>query len=428
MHQQGLARILPGAHPVRARRRPTPAWPCVLALGAALAMLGCRGDRARATPAADAGTPASPASPDRPVVDAVQQAASRSTIRSDEEVVFFPTAGWLAPADDRDGEVWRVPVHGWIYEPELDDLLREALVLSLQEALDADEQQLSSRTLEERLQSFLFDNERGKRIEVEIAGRVHELPPSQADGHFEAVLSLPAAAARAAAQDGRLTVRAITRPEDRRVLAGEIFLVEPRGLLVISDIDDTVKITEVRDRKALLRNTFLEPFRVVPGMAEVYQRWIDRNAGDHLHFVSSSPWQIYPALRALLDQAGFPAATFTLKRVRLKDRSVRALFADPRETKPEAIEALLDAHAGRRVVLVGDSGELDPEVYGEIARRHPQRVAYIAIRDVTGERADGPRYREAFHGLAPELWQIFREPAELRDLAALRDLAPLRLP
>ncbi len=422
MHQQGFTRIVLGVHSMASRGgRAAPAWPCVLALVAALTMPGCRSDRPRANPAADAGTPASPASP---VAGALQQAAARSAIKSDEEVVFFPTAGWLAPAGagagDSNGEVYRVPVHGWIYEPELDDLLREALVLSLKEALDVDEQQLSSRTLAERLQSFLYDNERGKRIEVEIAGRVHELPPSQADGHFEALLSLPAAAARAAARDGRLAVRAITRPDDERVLAGEIFLVESRGLLVISDIDDTVKITEVRDRKALLRNTFLEPFRVVPGMAEVYQRWIDRGAGDHLHFVSSSPWQIYPALRAMLDQAGFPAATFTLKRIRLKDRSVRVLFADPRETKPEAIEALLDAHPGRRVVLVGDSGELDPEVYGEIARRHPQRVAYIAIRDVTGERADAPRYREAFHGLAPELWQIFREPAELRDLAALR--------
>lgn len=414
--------------------RRAPAWPCVLALGAALATLGCRGERARATPAADAGAvpapsvpapsvPASPvpappvpAPPARPDDGALQQAALRSPIKSDEEVVFFPTAGALAPQ----GDVWRVPVHGWVYEPELDDLLREALVLSLKEALDVDAPQLRSPVLDERLRSFLFDNERGKRVEVEIAGRVHALLPSEADGHFEAVLSLPAAEARAAAPDGRLAIRAITRPDDGRVLAGEIFLAEPRGLLVISDIDDTVKITEVRDRKALLRNTLLEPFRVVPGMAELYQRWIDRAAGDHLHFVSSSPWQLYPALRAMLDHAGFPAATFSLKRIRLKDRSVRVLFADPRETKPAAIEALLGAYPGRPAILVGDSGELDPEIYGEVARRHPQRIAYIAIRDVTGENARAPRYRQAFRGLAPELWQIFREPAELRDVAAFR--------
>jgi phosphatidate phosphatase APP1 len=214
-------------------------------------------------------------------------------------------------------------------------------------------------------------------------------------------------------------VRAITRPDDHRQLTGEIFLLEPRGLLVVSDIDDTVKITEVRDRKAMVANTFARPFRAVAGMSERYAGWIDRAAGDHLHFVSSSPWQLYSPLRAMLDQAAFPAASLSLKRIRLKDRSVTALFADPRETKPRAIEALLEAGPERPVILVGDSGELDPEIYGEAARRHPQRIKYIAIRDVTNESAGAPRYRKAFEGVAAERWQIFREPAELPDRAGL---------
>ncbi|KAI8050230.1 hypothetical protein BDF22DRAFT_745557 [Syncephalis plumigaleata] len=37
----------------------------------------------------------------------------------------------------------------------------------------------------------------------------------------------------------------------------------------------------------------------------------------------------------------------------------------------------------RRFILVGDSGEKDPEVYAEIARRFPDRVACIFIHDVT---------------------------------------------
>ncbi len=331
--------------------------------------------------------------------------------------MFFPTAGALVREGDQD--VWKLPVHGWIYEPEVNDVLRDAFVRSIMQSLDGSAAELDSAVLEERLRGFLFDNERDKRIEVEIAGQVFALPASQADGHFEDVLSVPADVARAAARDGRLTVRAITRPDDHRQLTGEIFLLEPRGLLVVSDIDDTVKITEVRDRKAMVRNTFLVPVRAVPGMAELYVRWLDRAAGDHLHFVSSSPWQLYTALRAMLDQAAFSPATVTLKRIRLKDRSVTALFADPRETKPKAIEALLDAHPARPVILVGDSGELDPEIYGEVARRHPRRIRYIAIRDVTNESASAPRYHEAFADVPPERWQIFREPGELPDRARL---------
>jgi phosphatidate phosphatase APP1 len=334
-------------------------------------------------------------------------------------VIFFPTAGWLDDA----GAVWKLPVHGWIYEAEIGDLTREVLLSSIRDALALDPQQLASSILQERVRGFLVDNERGKRIEVEVAGQVFELPPSQADGHFEDVLEVPADVVRAAARDGMLTVRAITRPGDHRQLTGEIFLLEPRGLLVVSDIDDTVKITNVRSRQAMLVNTFLEPLRAVPGLAELYARWIDRAAGDHLHFVSSSPWQLYPALRALLDQAGFPPSSFTLKRIRLKDPSVAALFADARETKPPAIIALLEAHPERPVILVGDSGELDPEIYGDVARRYPERIAYIAIRDVTDQAATAPRYRRAFAGVPAGRWKIFREPAELPPRSVLEQLA-----
>lgn len=396
---------------------------CLLAL--ALAAGACRSDRGRGAPA-DAGAfrpaDAAPNGSTPSQVAAIRQAEARSPIKSDEEVMFFPTTGWLAREGDR--EVWKLPVHGWIYEPELDDALREAFLLGVRESLGDGVDEQVSELFEERLRGFLVDNERDKRVEIELAGEVFALPASAADGHFEGVLELPADAGRAAAAPGNvLPLRAITPPGDRRPFLGQIFLLEPRGLLFVSDIDDTVKITQVRDRKAMIANTFMAPFQAVPGMAGLYAGWIDRASGDHLHFVSSSPWQLYPALRALLDQAGFPPASFTLKRIRLKDRSVAALFADPRETKPAAIERLLEAHAERPVILVGDSGELDPEVYGEIARKHPARVAFIAIRDVTGESRSAPRYSKAFEGVPSERWQIFREPGELPERTAIQALA-----
>jgi phosphatidate phosphatase APP1 len=66
-------------------------------------------------------------------------------------------------------------------------------------------------------------------------------------------------------------------------------------------------------------------------------------------------------------------------------------------------------------VLVGDSGEKDPEVYGQIAREHPAQILRIYIRDVTGDRADDARYRGAFRGIPAEKWQLFRDPVEVRD-------------
>ena len=56
---------------------------------------------------------------------------------------------------------------------------------------------------------------------------------------------------------------------------------------VISDIDDTVKITEVRDRHAMLRNTFLREFQPVPGMADFYQT-LARSNGAAFHYTPHS--------------------------------------------------------------------------------------------------------------------------------------------
>ncbi len=182
---------------------------------------------------------------------------------------------------------------------------------------------------------------------------------------------------------------------------------------MISDIDDTIKVTEVTDRKKMLENTFFQPFRAVDGMAELYRRWADEGA--KFHFVSASPWQLYEPLAELTRKAGFPSATFHLRRVRLKDTSVLAMLDSPLEAKLNVIEPLMACFPQRRFILVGDSGERDPEVYGTVASRHPEQVLRVYIRDVTGDAADSPRYRTVFRELPRDMWKVFRSAAEIRD-------------
>ena len=89
------------------------------------------------------------------------------------------------------------------------------------------------------------------------------------------------------------------------------------------------------------------------------------------------------------------------------------LLADPQTTKPQAIRDLMSRFPQRRVVLVGDSGEQDPEVYAPIARDLPDRIVRIYIRDVTGEKRDAPRYATTFAGIPADKWVVFTEASEL---------------
>jgi phosphatidate phosphatase APP1 len=325
-------------------------------------------------------------------------------LRADERVLLFATTARLTD----DGSAWLVPIHGWVFEPETDDAVRGVALAAVKQALRLDPSSSPAAQLEERLRWFLADNQRGKRVVVRVAGMEHAFGPTDPDGHFRGSILVPAEVAAKFARGGTLGLEA-TSPAGP--VTATVLMPGPSGLSVISDIDDTVKVSEVRDKQALLRNTLLSEYRPVDGMPELYRRFAARGAT--FHFVSSSPWQLYPPLVAFTRAAWFPEATFELRRFRWKDGGVFELLGDPRQTKPPAIEALLGAYPGRRFCLVGDSGEKDPEVYGEVARRHPEQIACIFIRNVTGEDSEAPRYREAFRAVDPGRWHLFIDPREL---------------
>jgi hypothetical protein len=340
----------------------------------------------------------------------LQTGEVESSIKSDEEVTFFPTYGHL----DEEGTTWIVAIHGWIYEPEVEGLARRRLLDQLRRSLGLDEPDAGTAIFEERARAFLVDNERGKTISLRLGGTIHRVGISGPNGHFRGNLRLSAEEAVVLMRGrGWITFRAVTREGDKRDFSGRAQLIDKTGLSVISDIDDTIKDSEVSDRKALLANTFLREFRAVPGMADAFRLWGDRGAA--FHYVSASPWQLYRPLAEFLRENGFPEGTFHLKDFRWKDTSFFNLFESPERTKREAIEPILGAFPRRRFFLVGDSGERDPEVYGELARKYPRQIVRILIRDVTGEGADSGRYSKSFKDLPRDRWTVFRDAGEIGD-------------
>ncbi len=335
-------------------------------------------------------------------------------VREDEEIIFFPTFAHLTP----DGKEWVVPIHGWVFEPENDSVVRVVLLERLRQTLGLQESAAETDVFRERARLFLVDNERNKSVTVEVGGRRHRLPPSEPNGHFRGEIRVPAAEATPSAEAGRLLCEAVLPNGDSRRFWGTILLIPPTGFSVISDIDDTIKITEVADRTAMMRNTFCRPFRAVPGMAELYRRWAAEGA--YFHYVSASPWQLYPALSDFLASAGFPSGSFHQRLFRLKDSTALALLESPVESKSETIESILAAFGQRQFILVGDSGEQDPEIYGAAARAHPEQIARILIRNVTDESPDGARMRAAFEGVPADRWILFREVEQIAVAATTK--------
>jgi hypothetical protein len=343
--------------------------------------------------------------------------AQESTVDRDEVVEFFPTFGWRV----EDGRAWECIVHGRVHER---GHRRELLGLLIDRLSIGDQIDDATRaTFTERALPFLVDNQRGQRLVVRVGQRRFPLDFSAPSGHFFGRIRVPASEVEPArstslaattSQPAATTLRfqVVFRPGDARELAGEVELIGEQGISVVADIDDTLKISQVTDKRALLRNTFLRPYEAVPGMPEVFQAWA-ADGGVSFHYVSASPWQLYGPLAEFFRTAGYPRGTFHLKPFRWKDETLFDLFVSPEEYKPPMIEEILSRFPRRQFVLVGDSGEKDPEVYAGLARRHPEQIVRILIREVEARGRDSGRFQQVFDGLPGGLWQVFREAQEL---------------
>ncbi len=335
-----------------------------------------------------------------------------SDVKYDEHVTFFNTAAWL----NADKTHWNIPIHAWIYEPESSAVRKGIFASLLGTGYELKATPATAENFRRRTNLMIADNERGKTLVIRIAGQNITLPASDENGHVDTILRLPTEVVSAFSNQGRIHHFAVTQVEDKRRFEGDVQLVVNQGISVISDIDDTIKVSNVTDHKQLLDYTFFKDFEEVAGMSVLYRQLALHGA--KIHFVSSSPWQLYGPLHEFIRGKGFPWATLSLKNIRFRDETLFNLFKKGTETKPKQIEPILQRYANRQFILIGDSGEQDPEVYGDIARRYPAQIHRILIRNVDQSITEDERYKIAFRNIARKKWQIFNHPEQI----ALDDL------
>jgi phosphatidate phosphatase APP1 len=154
---------------------------------------------------------------------------------------------------------------------------------------------------------------------------------------------------------------------------------------IISDIDDTVLWTNVTNKlnmALMLARTNAHTRKPFKGVAAFYRALRDGAGGNEdnpLFYVSSSPWHLFGFLVDFLRLQGIPVGPLLLRELGMRDVFKLTKHGSH---KLEKIELILRFYPGMQFVLIGDSGEKDPEIYAEIVRRHPQAVRMIYIRNV----------------------------------------------
>ncbi len=177
-------------------------------------------------------------------------------------------------------------------------------------------------------------------------------------------------------------------PTHVRVLANEdlsavelVKVIERRGVSVISDIDDTIKKSNISlGAREIFRNTFIRDLAdlAVDGTREWYGSL--HGMGVQFHYCSNSPWQLYPVLATFFKGAELPPGSLHLKQY---SGMLQGIFEPVAERKKGTLERIMKDFPDRQFLLVGDSGEADLEVYTDLVIAHPGRILGVFIRDVT---------------------------------------------
>lgn len=176
-------------------------------------------------------------------------------------------------------------------------------------------------------------------------------------------------------------------------------LVPPRGITIISDVDDVLRVAKYwRIRQALVKAA-TDSFTQWPNMSSVYADWAARYPDAHFHYATLAPRQIS---RRYID---FLRRSFPPGSIETRDSDIfeKADVLGQTAARDELVRRVYDSFPGRAKVLVGDTSNANAvEVYARFLA--DPRTACVLMRHTAATE--------------PDFWKL----PDLRPLARDRDL------
>ncbi len=183
-----------------------------------------------------------------------------------------------------------------------------------------------------------------------------------------------------------------------------VIIPETCRLGIISDIDDTVIRTDVFKPLKMLVNVFFKSSRLrqsFPGTSIFYQAMssgVDGKKRNPIFYASTSPWNLHDLLVNYLAYQGFPPNPILY----LRDWGINENELLPMDNfghKNQFIQMVLEFFPDIRFILIGDSGQQDPEIYAGVSDDYAGRILAIYLREVTGR----PQRIDSIHRLRARL-------------------------
>jgi|GEM_PF-63771 len=184
-------------------------------------------------------------------------------------------------------------------------------------------------------------------------------------------------------------VDAIVENQPETTATGYVrFIPQGNEHIIVSDIDDTVMVSHSTQilkklRLMLFKNAHTRaPF---PGISFFYKtlaKGTDTTVSHPFFYVSSSEWNLYDLLDDFFSFNQLPPGVFLLKRLEHSILKFWKSGGGTHQHKFDKIRHLLQFYPNRTFILIGDSGQRDPEIYSQLALEFPGRIETIFIRKI----------------------------------------------
>jgi phosphatidate phosphatase APP1 len=250
------------------------------------------------------------------------------------------------------------------------------------DAIPAEEPAPPAAKRRSRRAVFLASISRFFTVEIPLASVAVRTPAgsrqlrADSDGYLDAVVEDPGF--EPGWHDVELTL------DDGTSATAPVLVVDPRAdIALVSDVDDTILETGLTRGLAFLRATLLTETAdraPLPGAAALYRALVAPRdgVGRPVFYVSTSPWNLHASLLEFIALRAFPLGPLLLTDWGPGHGSLFRIGA--REHKTALIHRILEEHPGLNLVLIGDTGQLDPEIYAAIAQAFPDRVRAVYVR------------------------------------------------
>jgi len=236
------------------------------------------------------------------------------------------------------------------------------------------------------------------RLHIHAGAEVRSVQCDE-EGYFELNLALPAVSPQLDSVQLVWLPNGETEPALDQAKAAMISvpLVQfsyPARFGVISDVDDTLLVTNVHNLFGLARSLIsgrASQRACFPGAPALYRGL--QSGGNPLFFVSSSPWNLYDLLEETFDFHGLPEHVTFLRDWGISDQEI--LPTDNIDFKLGLLRLIASLFPNLPFLLIGDSGQQDPEIYARFIHENPGRILGVYIRDVSPD----PRRDAVVHQL-----------------------------